>query len=149
MITTRYFSCFVGSAFAGWLWPSRSKWPRDRSVQNAITWWSGEAQLRQKKWSLRPIAKRLAFVPAFQTYCWWTKSCTTKDDDYPIIYRVLTCFNHPRWCRISSINSSVYVMIFFSTPKLLKNEAAISLSNFTKKPPNNSRQGYKLYTPED
>ena len=24
------------------------------------------------------------------TYCWWTKSCTTKDDDYPIIYRVLT-----------------------------------------------------------
>ena len=23
-------------------------------------------------------------------YCWWTKSCTTKDDDYPIIYRVLT-----------------------------------------------------------
>ena len=25
----------------------------------------------------------------FGTYCWWTKSCTTKDDDYPIIYRVL------------------------------------------------------------
>ena len=24
------------------------------------------------------------------TYCWWTKSCTTKDDEYPIIYRVLT-----------------------------------------------------------
>ena len=23
-------------------------------------------------------------------YCWWTKSCTTKDDEYPIIYRVLT-----------------------------------------------------------
>ena len=23
-------------------------------------------------------------------YCWWTKSCTTKDDDYPIIYSVLT-----------------------------------------------------------
>ena len=23
-------------------------------------------------------------------YCWWTKSCTTKDDDYPIIYRVFT-----------------------------------------------------------
>ena len=22
-------------------------------------------------------------------YCWWTKSCTTKDDDYPIIYKVL------------------------------------------------------------
>ena len=38
-------------------------------------------------------------------YCWWTISCTTKDDDYPILYRVLTCFNHPSWCRISSINS--------------------------------------------
>ncbi len=24
------------------------------------------------------------------TYCWWLKSCTTKDDDYPIIYGVLT-----------------------------------------------------------
>ena len=23
-------------------------------------------------------------------YCWWTKSCTTKDDDYRIIYGVLT-----------------------------------------------------------
>ena len=23
-------------------------------------------------------------------YCWWLKSCTTKDDDYLIIYRVLT-----------------------------------------------------------
>ena len=22
-------------------------------------------------------------------YCWWLKSCTTKDDKYPIIYRVL------------------------------------------------------------
>ena len=28
-------------------------------------------------------------IPYFiYTYCWWTKSCTTKDDDYPIIYRV-------------------------------------------------------------
>ena len=23
------------------------------------------------------------------TYCWWNKSCTTKDDDYPIIHKVL------------------------------------------------------------
>ena len=30
---------------------------------------------------------------------------TTKDDDYPIVYRVS---NHPRWCRISSINSSTF-----------------------------------------
>ena len=26
----------------------------------------------------------------WESYCWWTKSCTTKDDDSPIIYRVLT-----------------------------------------------------------
>ena len=30
------------------------------------------------------------FNPKTRTYCWWTKSCTTQDDDYPIIYRVLT-----------------------------------------------------------
>ena len=24
------------------------------------------------------------------SYCWWLKSCTTKDDDYPNIYRALT-----------------------------------------------------------
>ena len=30
------------------------------------------------------------FHPKKTTYCWWTKSCTTKDDEYPIIYRVLT-----------------------------------------------------------
>ena len=27
------------------------------------------------------------------SYCWWTKSCTTKYDDNPIIYRVLTIPN--------------------------------------------------------
>ena len=43
-----------------------------------------------------------------QNTCWWTKSCTTKDGDYPIIYRV---FDHPRWCRISSINSTKDVWI--------------------------------------
>ena len=30
------------------------------------------------------------FEKLWSWYCWWTKSCTTKDDDYPIIYRVLT-----------------------------------------------------------
>ena len=33
-------------------------------------------------WTCRNRKKRY-------TYCWWTKSCTTKDDDYPIIYRIL------------------------------------------------------------
>ena len=27
-------------------------------------------------------------MPQGESYCWWLKSCTTKDDDYPIIHRV-------------------------------------------------------------
>ncbi len=34
-------------------------------------------------------AKRFGIAVSLR-YCWWLKSCTTKDDDYPIIYRVLT-----------------------------------------------------------
>ena len=30
------------------------------------------------------------FNETMQWYCWWTKSCTTKDDDYPIIDMVST-----------------------------------------------------------
>ena len=29
-----------------------------------------------------------------ERHCWWTKSCTTTDDDYPTIHMG---FNHPRW----------------------------------------------------
>ena len=32
--------------------------------------------------------EHVTFPPASK-YCWWTKSCTTKDDNYSIIYRVL------------------------------------------------------------
>ena len=35
-------------------------------------------------------------------YCWWTKSCTTKDDDYPIIYRVLI-ISGGAWCLPSTV----------------------------------------------
>ena len=34
--------------------------------------------------------RRFSRHPTPRTYCWWTKSCTTKDDNYPIIYRILT-----------------------------------------------------------
>ena len=51
------------------------------------------------KWATAPLQKNYP-----TTYCWYLKSCTTKDDDYPIVNRV---FNHPRWLfGISSINSS-------------------------------------------
>ena len=46
----------------------RSEWPQ--------FWRAGRVFLITRPWNL--------------TYGWWTKSCTTKDDDYPIIYRVLT-----------------------------------------------------------
>ena len=40
-------------------------------------WWEGEGVF----WGLHFFTHT--------KYCWWTKSCTTKDDDYPIIWRVL------------------------------------------------------------
>ena len=45
------------------------------------------------------------------SYCWWKKSCTSWYVVYPIIYKVI----YPRWCRISSINSSIhgwYIFLF-------------------------------------
>ena len=42
-------------------------------------------------------------------YCWWTKSCTTKDDDYPIIYRVLTIPGGAGFCP-----STVWIMKSFA-----------------------------------
>ena len=39
---------------------------------------------RNKKWDVWHQST------VFASYGWWTKSCTTKDDEYPIIYRVLT-----------------------------------------------------------
>ena len=45
-------------------------------------------------------------------YCWWTKSCTTKDDDYPIIYRVL-CISGGAGFRPSTVwhHGSYYLQI--------------------------------------
>ena len=51
---------------------------------------------QRKGWRwLSPLSCRLSTIecitsPNSQQYCWWTKSCTTKDDNYPIIYRGLT-----------------------------------------------------------
>ena len=42
-------------------------------------------------------------MPQHPWYCWWTKSCTSKDDDYPINYRVeqpsqvVQDFVHPQY----------------------------------------------------
>ena len=60
---------------------------------------------------------RLTNTVHLRRYCWWTKSCTTKDDDYPTVYRVLTIpggagfcpstvwhdttssMQYPKWCQ--------------------------------------------------
>ena len=51
-------------------------------------------------------------------YCWWTKSCTTKDDDYPIIYRVLTIPGGAGFCPSTVWNEVIHTMfVLFGTMK--------------------------------
>ena len=54
-------------------------------------------------------------VPQKGGYCWWTKSCTTKDVDYPIIYRVLTIPGGAGFCpsTVSFQFSAVFLSMFF------------------------------------
>ena len=40
--------------------------------------------------SVATVCQAHHFQRSIPWYCWWTKSCTTKDDDYPIMFRVLT-----------------------------------------------------------
>ena len=40
-----------------------------------------------------------------ETYCWWLSSCTSWYVVYHSLSHCLQGFIHPRWCRISSINS--------------------------------------------
>ena len=44
------------------------------------------------RWRLpgKGTVESMIFLFSKVWYCWWTKSCTTKDDDCPTIYRVLT-----------------------------------------------------------
>ena len=58
---------------------NQSYWPKGWD-------WDLQFLLKEGVWILR--VQR--YVVSLPQYCWWTKSCTTKDDDYPIIYWVLT-----------------------------------------------------------
>ena len=71
------------------------------------------------------------------TYRWWTKSCTTKDDDYPIIYKVLTI-------------PGMVVQDFVHQQSVTKNKWScffFQISTLQQDPPSNSHhqhQGYIL-----
>ena len=47
-------------------------------------------------------------------YCWLTKSCTTKDDDYPIMYRVLTIPGGAGFLPSTVWNNQYVMSAFFS-----------------------------------
>ena len=84
--------------------PSQIAWWRI-SFQSKILWWFSTCWVPQIPWMIFPpnifapakstVGRRLSFESTyfFWSYCWWTKSCTTKYDDNPIIYRVLTIPN--------------------------------------------------------
>ena len=59
--------------------------------------WLGPFKRIGKMLCLSMVRLSSSFCTA-QSYCWWTKSCTTKDDDYPTIYRVLTIPGSAGFC---------------------------------------------------
>ena len=81
------------------------------------------------------------------SYCWWTKSCTTKDDDYHIIYRVsyipggagflpstvLTnqdCMETPSWLTSSDLSGFSLGAFYLGTSLTDLSRNTGSLSNF-------------------
>ena len=58
------------------------------SIVHRHSWPIGGCRLMVVKCS--PKDQTSAGTWKTRTYGWWTKSCTTKDDNYPIIHRVLT-----------------------------------------------------------
>ena len=92
-------------------------------------------------------------------YCWWTKSCTTKDDDYPIIYRVLTIPGGAGFCpsTVSLFDSNKWeVILKRQSPSLQELQMKIwvflrtwKVTKFTKKfiPPWNNIPLWLEYTP--
>ncbi len=102
------------TSFPEWAWSKSLSWVGDQGVLRAFcqltSWFQGccfsvsSAFLFTAK-TLRSRWQRAADSCFFRRspeigdrdhgnnsppYCWWLKSCTTKDDDYPIICRVLT-----------------------------------------------------------
>ena len=61
--------------------PSNCPW-RERDLDLSPRWfWCWKRMTMRKTTGSK--------IEDYMTYCWWTKSCTTKDDDFPIIDEVL------------------------------------------------------------
>ena len=58
---------------------------------------SGRCISARSLWSSLNLGRKL-WWKWWISYGWWTKSCTTKDDDYPIVYRVLTIPGDAGFC---------------------------------------------------
>ena len=82
--------------------------PIKAGYEGPISWWKHWGLPWDSHKGTRVGSKKTLTIWAFWkcpagTYCWWKKSCTTWCGKHPTIYRG---FLHPRWCRISCINSS-------------------------------------------
>ena len=88
---------------------------------------SGDATKKHQLWILiRSSGER----NGRENYCWWTRSCTTKGDDYPIIYSVLTI----RWCRICPSTVPLKVHVFFPCMEPLRHVWIKRIFGCSKKP---------------
>ena len=101
-------SIFFGFTFAKSLWNScKSKFSRFEFISvfsmSYFTRFSPEVAAKKNRWKDTWWGVKIFKTSHLRiSYRWWTKSCTTKDDDYPIIDRVLTI---PGGSNILSINS--------------------------------------------
>ena len=78
-------SCDLFPVATGRIWPLlRIPRPDGIFFGRKKTFRRGHFLVPKLLWNHAVSSKKLI------TYCWWTKSCTTKDDDNLIIYRVLT-----------------------------------------------------------
>ena len=105
------FSPFFSPHRWWWVRESSSTKRGDRKIYAKNPMVGERFWMTEGKASFKNNYFELSFFYQHGWYCWWTKSCTTKDDDYPIIYRVLTIpgvvqdFFHQQYVTWKRLNS--------------------------------------------
>ena len=108
------FSWFLHGFFHFYQGPG---WPnRNRKIERLYRWATWELPWKDSQcgrhkfyWVVVSSIFLFSTLPGeMKAFCWWTKSCTTKDDDYILIYRVLTIPGGAGFC------PSTVSLIFFS-----------------------------------